>query len=178
MPRLRVNLILYYGLAPLRGPHCNLLRRGYPDNADFPSESKAGQKALVLPAPAVEILSGLEREDGSPFVFPADEVEGYFQGTQKIWEKVRKKAGLSDVRLHDLRHSFASAALATGAALPVIGKLLGHGSVQTTARYAHPADDPVRRAADRTASGIARALEGKAKAPVIKLRSARGRARR
>jgi integrase len=134
------------------------------------SESKTGQKAIVLPAPAVAILSGLDRDEESPSVFPADEVDGHFKGTQKIWEKVRKKAGLSDVRLHDLRHSFASAALASGAALPVIGKLLGHGSVQTTARYAHLADDPVRRAADRTASGIARALEGKTKATVIKLK--------
>jgi integrase len=133
------------------------------------AESKTGQKALVLPAPAVAILSELARDDASQFVFPADEVDGFFQGTQKIWEKVRKKAGLSDVRLHDLRHSFASAALATGAALPMIGKLLGHSSVQTTARYAHLADDPVRRAADRTASGIAKALEGKTKAKVIKL---------
>ena len=64
--------------------------------------------------------------------------------------------GLDDVRLHDLRHSFASGGLLVGEGLPMIGKLLGHSQVQTTARYAHLADDPVKAAADRIASRIAR----------------------
>jgi integrase len=127
------------------------------------AESKTGKKAIVLTTPAIDVLANLERKADMPFVFPADEVKGHFQGTQKIWAKVRAKAGLQDVRLHDLRHSFASSALASGAALPIIGKLLGHGSVQSTARYAHLSDDPVRRAANRAALDIAEALSGNAK---------------
>ena len=63
-----------------------------------------------------------------------------------------------DVRIHDLRHSFASGAVALGESLPMIGKLLGHTQVQTTARYAHLATDPVKAAAERVASNIASIL--------------------
>ena len=70
------------------------------------------------------------------------------------WEIVRKRAGLEDVRLHDLRHSFASRALALGESLPVIGKLLGHNQVETTARYAHLTRDSVRESAARIAASI------------------------
>jgi len=70
------------------------------------------------------------------------------------WNRVRAGAGLEDVRLHDLRHSFASRALALGESLPVIGKLLGHSEVQTTARYAHLAEDSVMESAARIAASI------------------------
>ena len=70
------------------------------------------------------------------------------------WRKLRKATGLEDVRVHDLRHSFASRALALGENLPVIGKLLGHKQVQTTARYAHLAQDSVKEAAARIAASI------------------------
>ena len=71
------------------------------------------------------------------------------------WYRVRKRAGLEDVRLHDLRHSFASRALALGEPLPMIARLLGHSKIQTTARYAHLARDSVRDSADRIAASIA-----------------------
>jgi integrase len=71
------------------------------------------------------------------------------------WHRVRKRAGLEDVRLHDLRHSFASRALALGEPLPMIARLLGHTKIQTTARYAHLARDSVRDSADRVAASIA-----------------------
>ena len=67
---------------------------------------------------------------------------------------MRAHAGLEDVRIHDLRHSFASRALALGETLPVIGKPLGHTLVESTARHAHLARDPVRESAARTAAGI------------------------
>ena len=67
---------------------------------------------------------------------------------------MRSRAGLGDVRIHDLRHSYASRALALGESLPVIAKLLGHSRIQTTARYAHLARDSVRAAAARIADGI------------------------
>ena len=68
--------------------------------------------------------------------------------------------GLADVRIHDLRHSFASGAVALGESLPMIGKLLGHTQVQTTARYAHLAADPVKAAAERVSSSIAALING------------------
>jgi integrase len=68
--------------------------------------------------------------------------------------------GLVDVRIHDLRHSFASGAVALGESLPMIGKLLGHTQVQTTARYAHLAADPVKAAAERVSSSIAALING------------------
>jgi integrase len=71
---------------------------------------------------------------------------------------VRGRAGLKDVRIHDLRHTFASTAVAAGQGLPIIGKLLGHTQVQTTARYAHLAADPVRVAADQVSGQIASLL--------------------
>ncbi|MCY4585886.1 MAG: tyrosine-type recombinase/integrase, partial [Bryobacterales bacterium] len=70
------------------------------------------------------------------------------------WRTIRSRAGLEDVRLHDLRHSFASRALALGESLPMIGKLLGHRRVESTARYAHLARDSVHAAAARIARSI------------------------
>ena len=67
------------------------------------------------------------------------------------WEAIRSRAGLEGVRLHDLRHSFASRALALGEGLTMIGKLLAHSRIETTSRYAHLARDTVREAAERIA---------------------------
>lgn len=71
---------------------------------------------------------------------------------------IRNKAGLSDVRIHDLRHSFASVGVAGGEGLVLIGKLLGHEHVVTTHRYAHLSDDPLQAAADRISTRVAEAL--------------------
>ena len=70
------------------------------------------------------------------------------------WYRVREQAGLDDVRIHDLRHSFASRALGLGENLPMIGKLLRHTKIQTTARYAHLARDSVHESAARVAASI------------------------
>ena len=77
-----------------------------------------------------------------------------------LWEIIRDRAGLEDVRIHDLRHSFASRALALGESLPMIGKLLGHSQVETTARYAHLARDSVQESAARIADSIAADILG------------------
>ena len=74
---------------------------------------------------------------------------------QHPWRRIRARAGLRDVRIHDLRHSFASGGLLVGEGLPMIGKLFGHTQVQTTARYAHLVNDPVKSTADRIARRIA-----------------------
>jgi site-specific recombinase XerD len=86
-----------------------------------------------------------------------------------VWYRVRRAAGLADVRLHDLRHSFASNIVNAGGSLPMIGALLGHKNVATTARYAHLAADPVKLVADRAAGSIAAALAGQLGAEVVLL---------
>ena len=86
-----------------------------------------------------------------PGARPGQRLSGLFAP----WSRVRARAGLDDVRLHDLRHSYASRALALGESLPVIAKLLGHAQIQTTARYTHLARDAVKDAATRVAQGIA-----------------------
>jgi hypothetical protein len=81
---------------------------------------------------------------------------------QKQWARIRRRAGLDDLRLHDLRHNLASTAVADGHSLYVVGRVLGHRKARSTERYAHLADDPTRMVADRAASSIAAALDGNA----------------
>lgn len=123
------------------------------------ADSKTGQKLIVLNDAALEVLEGISRRQKSDFVFPASRSEGWYQGTPKVWERMRIAAGLSGVRLHDLRHSFASVAASTGANLQVIGALLGHMNSATTARYAHLGADPVRAAAQSVAANIDKQLK-------------------
>ncbi len=121
-------------------------------------DSKTGQKTILLNAGALETLSNIPRLDGSAFVFRAHRGNGYYQGTPKVWRFVRNMAGLDDVRLHDLRHSFASIAVSGGASLPIIGALLGHTDSATTQRYAHLHDDPLKAASEAVSGKIAAAL--------------------
>ena len=120
-------------------------------------DAKSGPRTVQLPPPAVRLLADLPRREGSPWVFPGRDRDGHYSagGLDHAWYAVREAAKLKDVRIHDLRHSFASRALALGETLPVIGKLLGHNDIETTARYAHLAQDSVHEAAERIASSIA-----------------------
>jgi integrase len=121
-------------------------------------DSKSGAKIIPVGAAALEALSDIARIEGNPYVLPG--LEGrHFVGLQKIWERIRKRAGLEDVRLHDLRHSFASVAVAGGDSLFLVGKVLGHQHASTTERYAHIADDPLKAVADKTAAHIATAMK-------------------
>jgi integrase len=140
-------------------------------------DSKTGAKVVPVGAPALEVLAGLPRVDGNPFVFPAASGDGPFQGTDKVWRVVRLAAGLPNLRLHDLRHSYASVGLARGDALPVIGAILGHADVKTTSRYAHLADDPVKKAADEISTSVHAALTSKQSGDVVRLPSNAGRLR-
>jgi integrase len=139
------------------------LDRGYLRLGD----SKTGAKVVPIGAPAIEILSALPHVEGNGYVFPASSGAGHFQGTERVWRTARAVAGFPSLRLHDLRHSFASVGLARGDALPVIGAILGHADVKTTSRYAHLADDPVKAAADRIAQTVAAAMRNKPLAEVI-----------
>ena len=132
------------------------LERGYLRLGD----SKTGAKIIPIGAPACEVLASITAVDDSPYVFPASSGDGAFQGTEKVWRKLRERAGFPELRLHDLRHSFASVGLARGDALPVIGAILGHSDVKTTSRYAHLADDPVRQSVDGISTSVAAALRG------------------
>ncbi len=116
----------------------------------------------------LELLAALPRVEGNPHVFPSTTGNGHLVGIQKIWSRVRAKADLGEVRLHDLRHSFASVGASGGDSLYVIGKLLGHNQQRTTQRYAHLADDPVRAAVDRISNKIAAAMGGES-ADIVRL---------
>lgn len=149
-------------------------------------DSKTGAKVVPLAAAALSILSDLadnrsavKPEDRSRFVLPALRgAEGHLVGLNKAWDRLRIRAtetgraqaaergepvdmapDLSTVRIHDLRHSFASFAVADGATLFMVGKVLGHKQARTTEVYAHLADDPLRQVAERTASRIADAMK-------------------
>ncbi len=125
-------------------------------------DSKTGAKVVPLGAPALELLASLPRVEGNPHVLPSARADGHFVGLQKVWARVRKRAGLDGVRVHDLRHSFASVAVAGGDSLYLVGKVLGHRQARTTEVYAHLHDDPVRAVADRAASAIEAAMSREA----------------
>ena len=118
------------------------------------SDSKTGPRTVSLSPEAAQVLTTIERLPGNPWVIPGAKPGARLSGLSYPWCKVRARAGLDDVRLHDLRHSYASRALALGESLPVIAKLLGHAQIQTTARYTHLARDAVKDAAARVAGGI------------------------
>lgn len=121
-------------------------------------DSKTGQKVLLLGAGAIALLKDLPPVEGSPLVFPSAAGGTTPISIQKVWDKVRKSADLSELRLHDLRHNFASAAVSSGQSLYIVGKLLGHSQAQTTQRYAHLAPDPVRQAADDVSAELTRKI--------------------
>jgi integrase len=126
-------------------------------------DSKTGEKIIPLGAPALELLASLPRIEGNPYVLPGEKEKQHLVGLPRVWERIKKRAKLQDVRLHDLRHSFASVGAGAGMGLPIVGKLLGHRDPKTTARYAHIGDDPAKAAADRISGTIAAAMKGKEK---------------
>jgi integrase len=127
-----------------------------------------------LPPPALAVLAELPRVEGNPHVIVGGVAGAALVNLEKPWRAIRKAVGLDDVRLHDLRHSFASVAASGGMGLPIIGKMLGHTQAQTTQRYAHLASDPVKAAAATVAGKIAAAMAGgkgdEATATMVRLR--------
>ncbi|WP_290480560.1 MULTISPECIES: tyrosine-type recombinase/integrase [unclassified Hyphomonas] len=118
-------------------------------------DSKTGQAIRPLSSAAQAILKSLPKFEGTDLVFPGSDLERPYVGTPKVWLGLRAAADLGEVRLHDLRHSFASMAVSSGSSLPVIGALLGHKDTATTAQYAHLHDDPVRGAAETVGQRLA-----------------------
>jgi integrase len=121
-------------------------------------DSKTGAKVVHLGRPAVDVLEKIQRVDGNPWAIVGTLPGNRLSDLQPFWQRVRARAGLKDVRIHDLRHTFASTAIAEGQGLSMIGKLLGHTQLQTTARYAHLATDPVVAAADQVSMRLADCL--------------------
>jgi integrase len=118
-------------------------------------DSKTGAKTLHLPPPALAVLTELPRLDGNPHVIAGQKEGRAMVNLEKPWRAIRAAADLDDLRLHDLRHAFASVAASSGMGLPIIGRILGHSHAATTARYAHLASDPVKAAAATVADKIA-----------------------
>ena len=110
-------------------------------------DSKTGPKVVFLNEPSVQIISNLPREVGNPLVIAGSRKGRGLATIDKVWSRVRTMAELRTVRIHDLRHSYASIGASHGLSLPIIGALLGHKHSTTTARYAHLSDSPVRSAA-------------------------------
>lgn len=139
----------------------------------FLADSKTGRKTVILNAPALAVLAGIPRL-GS-YVVPGDNPEQPRADLKRPWEAVARRAGLDGVRLHDLRHTYASFGAGGGLGLPIIGKLLGHTQASTTQRYAHLDADPLRRASEVIGGRIAAALEGKHGGLVAQLKGGRRR---
>lgn len=125
---------------------------------DLP-DSKTGEKVIHLNGLALEILSNLEHQPDNPYVIVGAKPGQHLVNLQKPWRRIRKQAGLEDLRIHDLRHSYASFAVGLGQDLHMIGKLLGHTQAQTTHRYAHLADDPVKAANDSVGDAISKMMK-------------------
>jgi integrase len=134
--------------------------------------SKTGAKVIRLASSALSLLTALPRS--SEWVLPAAKGSGHYVGLPKHWNAVRARANkialdrakregkgelrFDDVRLHDLRHSFASFAVQSGGSLYLVGKLLGHKQSRTTEIYAHASDEPLLATAELAAQRVARAL--------------------
>lgn len=121
-------------------------------------DSKTGAKVIPFGKTAATVLKSIEKVGDNPYVITGKKPGSNLTDLQHPWRRIRTKAGLDRVRIHDMRHSYASGALALGEGLPMIGKLLGHTQVQTTARYAHLARDPVKTAGSRVSDTIGAAM--------------------
>ncbi len=131
-----------------------------PDSKTGAKAIPLGDAAIPLGDAAIELLRKVSAQANNQFVFPGTGDKGHLIGLQKIWEGIREKAGLNTLRLHDLRHHFISVGASSGESLYVLGKLAGHKRPETTQRYAHLADDPVRQSANRIATQIDEVVNG------------------
>ena len=158
-----IRLLLLTGarrdeIRTLRWQHVSLERRIL-----LLPDSKTGQKTILLSESATDLIRAIPKLAGNPFVFPGGKPGAPIHDLERPWQKIRKAAGLEDVRLHDLRHTFASIAAGAGHSLPIIGKLLGHTQAATTARYAHIAANPARQAVDQIGELMQQFLRGQEK---------------
>jgi integrase len=121
-------------------------------------DSKTGRRRIPLPREARTLLDSLDRRDGNPFVILGDHGDRHYNDLQKPWRKIRSEADLIDVRVHDLRHTYASVAVINGIDPFMLKEILGHKNLSTTLRYAHLSDDAVQKAAGQIANRLASTL--------------------
>lgn len=117
-------------------------------------DTKVGKRCIPLPASARAVLDALPRTAGNPCIIEGKLPGAHITDLQHPWRRIRALARLDDVRIHDLRHTYASVAVSGGMPIQMVGRLLGHTQLQTTLRYAHLADDPVRAAAEENSAAI------------------------
>jgi integrase len=134
----------------------------------FLADSKTGKKTVVLNAPAMAVLASLDQNGA--YIVPGDDPEKPRSDLKRPWRAIARRSGLDGVRLHDLRHTYASFGAGSGLGLPIIGKLLGHSQPATTARYAHLDNDPVRCAAETIGGRIAAAMDGRPMAEIVPIK--------
>jgi integrase len=124
------------------------------------ADSKTGEKVVYLNSSAREVLSVLKPGHGNPYVIRGAKAGTHLVNLEKPWQRIRERARLGDVRLHDLRHTFASAGAVNGLSLPMLGALLGHTQPATTNQYVHLIADPVRQANEVIGKHLESALFG------------------
>ncbi|MEQ9111965.1 MAG: tyrosine-type recombinase/integrase [Rhodospirillaceae bacterium] len=117
-------------------------------------DSKTGARMIPLPPQARRILESITREEDNPYVIVGEVSGQQYNDLEKPWRRIRTSAELEDVRIHDLRHTYASNAIMAGLPVPILGKILGHTQIQTTMRYVHLADKSVRDAANKVSKGL------------------------
>jgi integrase len=117
-------------------------------------DSKTGKKLVYLSRATIDLFKAIPKEIGNPYVICGGKSGAHLINLQKPWRRIRNKVGLDDVRIHDLRHTFASIAASNGLSLPIIGALLGHKQTQTTARYAHLIGQPLIEASEKIGGKI------------------------
>lgn len=154
-----VRLLLFTGcrlgeILTLRWEHVDMA-----EHALRLPDSKTGAKVVHLGSAALDVLQSIERLENNGFVIAGRNPGAHLTDLQPFWQRLRGRAGLKNARIHDLRHTFASVAVSNGQSLPIIGKLLGHTQVQTTARYAHLANQPVLQAANDVSALINEQLQ-------------------
>jgi integrase len=140
----------------------------------FLADSKTGRKPIYLSAAAQAVLASLPHIEGNPHIIAGAKDGAPRADLKKPWAAVKRAAGLEGVRLHDLRHSFASFGAGASLGLPVIGKLLGHSQAATTHRYAHLDADPLRRAVDTIGATISAAMNRRKSAPIVPFKKSGG----
>ena len=129
------------------------------------------EHVVPLSAPALQLLTKMREASTSTYAFPGRDGTGHRVDLKKPWPVICKAAGITSLRIHDLRHSYASFLVSAGLSLPVIGALLGHTQPGTTARYAHLHDDPLRKATERVGAIIEGAVKAGAEVVPIKGRA-------
>jgi len=122
-------------------------------------DSKTGAKAIFLNKPAVEVLEALPQLLDNPYVIAGDKEGAYLVNLEKPWDAIRELAKIEGVRIHDLRHTFASYAVQGGMSLEMIGALLGHSQASTTKRYAHLATSQHRDNSEKVAKALKEVLK-------------------